>query len=77
MEPGEPTNAGAFDYSQLAAPFRVLAKPAQRALINNGIYTVVDLAQWRRADLAKLHGIGPSAFPKLDAILAVEGRTFA
>lgn len=76
MEPCEKPKIAAFDYSRLAVCFQGLAKPAQRALVNNGIYTPADLAAWRRTELAELHGIGPSSFPKLDAILAAEGLGF-
>jgi len=76
MDPCEKPKIAAFDYSPLADCFLMLAKPVQRALVNNGILTTADLAKWRLADLAKLHGIGPSSFPRLEAILAAEGLTF-
>ena len=77
MEPCEPEKVAEFDYSKLSDCFRTLSKPAQRALVNQGIHTPHDLAQWTSADLARLHGIGPSSFPKLEAILAAEGLGFA
>lgn len=64
------------DYARLSSAFARLSKPAQRALINNGIYTANDLAGWTRADVAALHGIGPSAFPVLEAALHAEGLAF-
>jgi hypothetical protein len=63
----------AFDCSHLSPAFSKLAKPAQRALINNEILTVRALSQWTRDDVAKLHGIGPTAFPLLEAALVSEG----
>lgn len=65
-----------FDYSRLGQPFAMLSKPAQRALISSAIYTAKDLAKWSRADLAKLHGIGPSVFPKLENILRADSLEF-
>ena len=76
MEPCDKDKLAEFDYSRLSKSFEVLSKPAQRALINNGIYTTTDLAKWNRANLAKLHGIGPSVFPKLDNILRADGLEF-
>jgi len=58
-----------FDYSKLSAAFDRLSKPAKRALINKAIFSPADLATWTRRDVAKLHGIGPTAFPILDAAL--------
>ena len=59
----------AFDYSKLSPAFAKLGKPAQRALINNKIYTPADLAKWNMADVAQLHGIGPSSLPHLRTAL--------
>jgi hypothetical protein len=58
-----------FDYSKLNAAFCKLAKPVQRALINNRIYSLADLAKWRLEDLTELHGIGPAAVPLLKSTL--------
>jgi len=55
---------------QLNACFAKLSKPAQRALIEQKIFSEADLSQWTRKDVSKLHGIGPSAFPVLDQALA-------
>jgi len=66
----------AFDYSRLSAAFSKLSKPAQRAFINNDIYTEEHLAKWTRAGVAALHGIGPSAFPVLDDALRNAGLQF-
>ena len=59
----------AFDYSRLGPAFAKLGKPAQRALINAKIFTPADLKKWHMADVAKLHGIGPSSLPLLKAAL--------
>lgn len=65
-----------FDYSKLSPAFVKLGKPAQRALINAGILTPKQLAKKTRAEIAALHGMGPSSFPKLEAALKAEGLTF-
>jgi hypothetical protein len=61
---------------QLDSAFTKLAKPAQRALMGAGIYTPKDLAKYTRAEVARLHGIGPSAFPVLEAALKAAGLKF-
>lgn len=76
MAPCDKEETAQFDYSQLSQSFLGLSKPAQRALINNGIFKPDNLATWRRADIAKLHGIGPTTLPKLDEILRAEGLEF-
>jgi predicted flap endonuclease-1-like 5' DNA nuclease len=42
-----------------------LSAPAQRALAAAGITCLEDLSQWREADVARLHGIGPNALKRL------------
>jgi predicted RecB family nuclease len=64
------------DYTKVDPAFAKLAKPAQRALMNAGIFTVKDLAKHTRAEVEKLHGIGPSAFPKLEAALEASRLRF-
>jgi hypothetical protein len=68
--------AAPFDYSRLSASFAKLGKPAQRALINNRIYSEKDLAQWTVRDVAALHGIGPSSLPFLEKALSSAGLKF-
>jgi predicted RecB family nuclease len=46
-----------------------LSAPAQRALTGAGIKTVKQLANYSEKDILALHGIGPSAIPKLKAAL--------
>jgi len=50
-----------------------LSAPAQRALANAGIKTLKQLAKWKENDLLALHGLGPSALPKIYEALANEG----
>ena len=61
---------------QLNACFARLSKPAQRALLQHKIFSERDLSQWRRRDLARMHGIGPASFPMLDQVLAEAGLKF-
>lgn len=65
-----------FDYSTLSSDFDRLSKPAKRALVNAGIFDAKALSKWTRVDVAALHGIGPSAFPVLEAALAARKLRF-
>ena len=47
-----------------------VSSPARRALESSGIITLERLAMVTEAELLGLHGIGPSAIPKLKAALA-------
>ena len=42
-----------------------IAKPALRALVNQGIYTVSDLQNFGLLNLSQLHGFGPNALRKI------------
>lgn len=53
-----------------------LAAPARRALIDAGLTKVDQLVRWTRSDLADLHGMGPNALKKLDAVLKERGASF-
>ena len=50
--------------------------PALRALSNAGVRSVGDLARWTKADLAKLHGMGPKALAVLEHALEASGGAF-
>lgn len=52
--------------------FATLGAPARRALANAGIGDLEALAQRTRIEVARLHGMGPSTLPKLDAWLAAK-----
>lgn len=54
----------------------LLSAPARRALENQGITTLQLLSQYTEKDILKLHGIGPSAIPKLRQALEEEGLSF-
>ena len=47
--------------------------PAARALAAAGIATLEDVAAADRAELARLHGMGPKALARLDEALAEAG----
>lgn len=53
-----------------------LSAPARRALENAGIKTLKQLAKYSEKEILALHGIGPSAIPKLKAELKKIGLTF-
>lgn len=46
-----------------------IARPALRALINGGIYTLEMLRTTKVEDLKEMHGMGPAALQKLQAVL--------
>jgi hypothetical protein len=46
-----------FDYSRLSADFSKLAKPAQRALLNNGIFSPAELSRRTLKAVSEFHGI--------------------
>lgn len=54
----------------------LLSAPARRALENQGITTLRLLSQYTEKEILKLHGIGPSAMPKLRQALEEEGFSF-
>ena len=49
--------------------FADMGAPVRRALENSKIKTLKQLSQWTEADILELHGVGPSAIPKLKAKL--------
>ncbi len=65
-----------FDTSGLSEEFSVLAKPAQRALVNAGVLTVVALSKKSEAEVRAFHGMGPKAVVELKLILKSHGRKF-
>lgn len=53
-----------------------ISAPARRALENAGIKTLIQLSNYTEKELLKLHGIGPSAIPKLRDALQSKGMAF-
>lgn len=56
---------------------RTIGAPATRALRALDVATLEQVAIWRRADLAALHGVGPVAVTRLTEALAEAGLSFA
>lgn len=54
-----------------------LSAPARRALENAGIKTLKQLAKYSVKEILALHGIGPSAIPRLEAELKKAGLKFS
>ncbi|WP_201715615.1 RNA polymerase alpha subunit C-terminal domain-containing protein [Rossellomorea arthrocnemi] len=54
----------------------ILASPARRALANNGIKTLEELASFSEKELLAFHGMGPSSIPKLRKVLVEKGLSF-
>lgn len=48
----------------------VLAAPARRALENQGIRTLAQLARYSEKEILSLHGMGKSSIPRLKKVLA-------
>ena len=53
-----------------------MSGPSLRALSVAGVRSMADVARWTRADLAKLHGMGPKALDLLARALEESGRSF-
>jgi DNA-directed RNA polymerase alpha subunit len=53
-----------------------LAAPARRALVNQGIETVEQLAEYSEKEIMKFHGMGKSSLPKLQHLLIEKGLVF-
>ena len=54
----------------------LLAAPARRALENNGIKTLQQLARYSHAEIMKFHGIGKTTIPVLQNALKEKGLGF-
>lgn len=63
--------------SRLTTALPKLAAPARRALDGAGINALEDLAERSEAEIAALHGMGPSALATLKAEMAEHGLSFA
>lgn len=53
-----------------------LGAPARRALENEGIGTLQQLARYSEKEILALHGMGPGTLPKLRAMLKAEHLSF-
>lgn len=54
-----------------------LGAPARRAIETAGISSLEQLSGWTKADLLKLHGLGPASIPVLEAALREAGMAFS
>lgn len=54
----------------------LLAAPARRALENNNINTLKQLAAFSEEEILKFHGMGKFSIPKLKNVLAEKGLSF-
>lgn len=54
-----------------------LAKPAQRALLSQGISILNDLSRFTKSEIKALHGIGPDAMEKITNEMFEEQISFA
>ncbi|WP_034761526.1 RNA polymerase alpha subunit C-terminal domain-containing protein [Rossellomorea vietnamensis] len=54
----------------------ILLGPARRALENNGITTLEELAGFSEKEVLAFHGMGPSSIPKLRKALGEKGLGF-
>jgi DNA-directed RNA polymerase alpha subunit len=54
----------------------LLSAPTRRALESEGITTLQQLSKYSKAEILKLHGIGPSSIPKLLNALQAQGLYF-
>ena len=53
-----------------------LSAPARRAMENNEITTLQQLATFSEKEILQFHGVGPSSIPKLKTALGEEGLSF-
>ncbi|MDB5020979.1 MAG: hypothetical protein JWQ28_2106 [Pedobacter sp.] len=53
-----------------------VAAPARRALENQNILTIQDLAAYSEKEILELHGIGATSMPRLRAALEEAGLSF-
>jgi predicted flap endonuclease-1-like 5' DNA nuclease len=54
-----------------------LGRPANSALLQAGITTLAQVAEYSDRDLLTMHGVGPKAIRLLEAALAERGLRFA
>jgi len=57
-------------------PIPKLSAPANRALANEGIACLEDLAKYSEKQIAALHGMGPNAMGRLKTAMAEANVSF-
>nr|WP_295925559.1 RNA polymerase alpha subunit C-terminal domain-containing protein [uncultured Dyadobacter sp.] len=55
----------------------LISAPARRALENNGVHTLAELARKTEKQVLAYHGMGPNAVRKLKEVLIENGLSFA
>ena len=63
-------------YKEKGGVFTELSAPAQRALLNAGISTILKLSKHTKKEVLALHGMGPASIPLLESALKDKGLTF-
>lgn len=59
-----------------AGLFANMAAPVRRAMENNNIKTLKQLSRKTEAEVLEMHGVGPSAIPRLKRMMETEGLGF-
>ena len=59
-----------------AGIFAILSAPARRALENNGITSLAQLASYSEKEILSFHGLGKSSMPALKKLLSDKGLSF-
>jgi DNA-directed RNA polymerase alpha subunit len=59
-----------------AGIFSVLSAPARRAMENNRITSLEELAQYSEKEMLKFHGVGKTSIPTIKKLLAEKGLSF-
>lgn len=59
-----------------ARVFAILSAPAQRAMENNGIHSLEQLASYSEKEILRFHGLGKASIPTLKKLLADRGLSF-
>ncbi|MFJ7725314.1 RNA polymerase alpha subunit C-terminal domain-containing protein [Neobacillus sp. NPDC097160] len=54
----------------------LLSAPARRALENNGITSLQELAKYSEKEILQFHGMGPASLPKLKSAMNENGLSF-
>lgn len=63
-------------YKEKGGVFTQLGAPAQRALLNARITTIVKLSKHTKKEVLALHGMGPASIPILETILESHALAF-
>ena len=59
-----------------AGVFASLSAPARRAMENNGIHSLEQLAAYSEKQILEFHGVGKASLPALKTLLSGKGLSF-